>query len=74
MPGGDLNRNYLETEVHQSTVNGFTPSSSTLAVVVRGTNAIVTGMTLGVTYYVKVVHCDRMGNRSADSPQTSYVS
>jgi hypothetical protein len=74
VPGGDLNRNYLETEVHQSTTNGFTPSSSTLAVVVRGTNAIVTGMTVGTTYYVKVVHCDRMGNRSADSPQTAYVS
>jgi len=74
VPGGDLNRNYLETEVHQSTTNNFTPSSSTLAVVVRGTNALVTGMTAGTTYRVKVVHCDRMGNRSADSPQTSYVS
>ena len=74
VPGGDLNRNYLETEVHQSTTNGFTPSSSTLAVVVRGTNALVTGMVAGTTYYVKVVHCDRMGNRSADSPQTAYIS
>lgn len=74
VPGGDLNRNYLESEVHQSTTNGFTPSAATLAVVVRGTNALVTGMVLGTTYYVKVVHCDRMGNRSADSPQTAYVS
>jgi hypothetical protein len=74
VPGGDLNRNYLETEVHQSTVTGFTPSSSTLVAVVRGTNALVTGMVAGTTYYVKVVHCDRMGNASAASPQTAYVS
>jgi hypothetical protein len=74
VPGGDLNRNYLETEVHQSTFTGFTPSSSTLVAVVRGTNALVTGMVAGTTYYVKVVHCDRMGNASAASPQTAYVS
>lgn len=74
VPGGDLNRNYLETEVHQSVTINFTPSSATLAVVIRGTHAILTGMVLGTTYYVKVVHCDRMGNRSVESPQTTYVS
>ena len=74
VPGGDLNRNYLETEVHQSTVTGFTPSSSTLVAVVRGTNALITGMAATTTYYVKVVHCDRMGNSSAASPQTTYTT
>lgn len=75
VPGGDLNRNYLETEVHQSTAAaGYTPTSATLVAVVRGTNALITGMTAGLTYRVKVVHCDRMGNRSVESPETAYVS
>lgn len=71
-PSGDLTKAYLETEVHQSTVSGFTPSSSTLVGVVRGTSTMVTGMAAG-TFFVRVVHCDRMGNRSDPSPETSYT-
>lgn len=72
-PGGDKNRAWFRTEVHRSTSNGFTPSSSTLQHTVDGTSTILTGHTVGVTYYVKIVHRDLMRNR-AESAQASFVS
>lgn len=60
-------------EVHVSTTNNFTPSSSTLALQVDGTFAIIktlpgtsTFLTYGTTYYVKILAKD------ADGPAASY--
>lgn len=75
MPAGDGARAWTHTEIHVSTGTGFTPSSATLKAVVAGTFATIAhGVTGGVTGFVKIIHRDRMGNRSAASAQTSFVS
>lgn len=73
-PAGDFNQAWVETEVHVSTTTGFTPSSSTLKHVVGGTTSAVSGLAASTTHYAKVVHRDKMGNRSAASAQTSFVT
>lgn len=75
-PVNNLNGLYDWTEVHASTTSGFTPSSSTLQVVTRGTSATLRGLDPNSTWYVKIVHLDRVSryaNRSAASAQTAFT-
>jgi len=60
-------------ELHVSTVNGFTPSSSTLRGTFDTTAFDVSDLVPGTTYYVRVVPRDRYGNRGNASPQQSVV-
>lgn len=65
-------------ELHVSTSNGFTPSSSTLTQVsptkpgTRG-RFLATKLTAGNTYYVKLIARDRWNNPSAPSTQQSIA-
>lgn len=70
-PVGRFNRRYLETEVHLSTTNGFTPSSSTLRAVVRGCRATLTDLDPASMRYVKILHRDSARNVTALSAQFS---
>lgn len=59
-------------EIHASSTNGFTPSTSTL----KGTleakgEGLVAGLTYGTQVYVKLVSVDLVGNRSAASAQAT---
>jgi hypothetical protein len=65
---------FLWTEVHLSTSSGFTPSAATL----QGTLASaavfpVSGLTVGTTYYVKLVERNTSGVATAASSQASAV-
>jgi hypothetical protein len=72
MPVNAGKRKYRETEVHVSTSSGFTPSSSTLAEVVRGKSAAsLRGLAGNTTQYVKLVHRDEMGLSTTASAQAS---
>lgn len=74
-PVSDLNNAWRGTEVHHSATNGFTPSSSTLVAFVDGTQATFsTTSAAGTTLYVRIIHVDKMGNRSAASAQVAYVT
>ena len=70
-PINTLTRAFDWTEVHISSSSGFTPSSSTLKSIVRGTSAWIDGLTAGTTYYAKLVHRDRSKNVSAASTQST---
>lgn len=73
-PVGDQNRAFDIMEVHRSTTNNFAPSSSTLRQTTRATAIYDTGgMSIGTTYYYKLVATDGMGNRSAPSAQSSIT-
>jgi hypothetical protein len=76
MPVREQNRAWSETEVHCSSVSSaFTPSSSTLKAIVRGTNAIVAhGVGAGANVFTKLIHRDSLGNRSQPSANTTFVS
>jgi hypothetical protein len=68
-------RTGVQTEVHVSAVNGFTPSSSTLWGVAssdRGTAFEINGLASG-TWYVKAIFRDKWGNVSAASSQATAV-
>ncbi len=62
-----------EYELHVSTTNGFTPSSSTRRVVGKLTEMVVTDLTPGTTYYAVVVPRDSKGNRGTASAQQTLV-
>lgn len=65
---------FSHVEVHVSTTNGFTPSGSTRYTTLRrGGEAIVSGLTYGTTYYVKLLSQDVVGNQSTASAQASGV-
>jgi hypothetical protein len=67
--------NFQYIEFHVSTVSGFTPSSSTLQHTQPGQSAIVlTGLTVGTTYYAKLVAVSTAGVTSAPSAQASAVA
>jgi hypothetical protein len=62
-------------QFHLSTVSGFTPSSATLLHTQPGQSAIaVTGLTVGTTYYAKLVAVSTSGALSAASAQASAVA
>lgn len=65
---------YDFSELHISTVNGFTPSSATLKAVGRTGHFLLGDLTPGTTYYCRVVHKDRRGNPSSSSAQSSFVA
>lgn len=72
MPSGDAQRAWTRTEVHMSTSSStFTPSSSTLKPVVNATVAVIPHSFSGTTY-VRIVHLDDPGNRSAPSTAASF--
>lgn len=65
---------FSHIEVHVSTVNGFTPSASTVGTTIKAAgDAILTNLDYGTTYYVKLVAVDIVGNKSSGSVQASSV-
>lgn len=60
-------------ELHVSTVDGFTPSSSTLRGTFDTTSFDVADLMPGTTYYVRVVPRDVYGNRGNASAQQAIV-
>lgn len=71
--GGAMPADYDRCECHVSTVNNFTPSSSTLVdqVKTRGGVFPIQGLTYGTTYYAKLIAYDTTGNASTPSAQGS---
>lgn len=73
MPAGDGQRAWTRTEIHMSTASStFTPTSGTLYAVQDGTAALIPHALTG-TVYVRIVHRDEMGNRSAASTAASFT-
>jgi hypothetical protein len=65
---------FLWCEVYLSAVSGFTPSSATLTGTMQAAGTFpVTGLTVGTTYYVKLVARNSSGNASGASTQVSAV-
>jgi hypothetical protein len=65
---------FLWTEVHVSTTNGFTPSPATLAgTLSAGGIYAVSGLTGGTTYYAKLMARNQSGIAGTASPQASGV-
>jgi hypothetical protein len=65
---------FLWTEVHVSTTNGFTPSSATLqGTMSAGGLYTVAGLTAGTTYYAKLMARNESGIAGTASPQTTGV-
>lgn len=61
-------------ELHVSTTSSFTPSDATLSAVINGaTTWNITDLTIGVTWYVRLVAVDRDENTSGPSVQGSAV-
>ncbi|HYH96174.1 fibronectin type III domain-containing protein [Hyalangium sp.] len=60
-------------ELHVSTTNGFTPSSSTCRNTSDATEFNVADLTPGTTYYVRVVPRDAKGNRGTASAQLTLT-
>jgi hypothetical protein len=60
-------------ELHVSTTNGFTPSSSTRRNTSDATEFPVTDLTPGTTYYARVVPRDAKGNRGTASAQVTLT-
>lgn len=72
-----LSRMYSHTEVHCSTSNGFTPSSTTLVDSVSSLQSTIRRTISGglviasnTDYYVKLIHIDQAGNRVTSSQAT----
>ncbi|MBN1210662.1 MAG: fibronectin type III domain-containing protein, partial [Myxococcaceae bacterium] len=61
-------------ELHVSTSNGFTPSSSTRRNTSTATEFAVTDLTPGTTYYARVVPRDLKGNRGTASAQATLTA
>jgi hypothetical protein len=65
---------FSRTEVHVSTITGFTPSAATLRDnLVKAGDSVATDLAYGTTYFVKLVSVDQSGNKSAGSAQASGV-
>jgi hypothetical protein len=73
IPSSKQNR-YDVTELHISTSNGFTPSSSTLKATSKNGMFVVSDLTPGTTYYHRLIHKDVRGIASAASAQQSFVA
>jgi len=64
-----------QSEVHISEDSGFTPSKATKKDYGRKTEFEITeGLSSGKTYYLRVVHVDRFGNRSVPSDEKNTVA
>lgn len=65
---------FARVQVHLSTTSNFTPSGATLvdSLNTAGTS-VLTGLTYGTTYYVRLVAVDTSGNASAPSAQGSGI-
>lgn len=65
---------FLWTEVHVSTASGFTPSGATLkaTMITAGVSPVV-GLTVGTTYYVKLMARNTSGVAGTPSAQASAV-
>jgi len=67
MPG-----DFKWTEVHISTVSGFTPSTATLIDQMTSAGyALMSDLTYDTPYFVKFISVDRIGNKSAASAQAT---
>lgn len=65
---------FARVQVHMSTVSGFTPSGATLVDALNTAGiSILTGLTYGTTYYVRLVAVDSSGNASAASAQAQGI-
>lgn len=65
---------FLWTEVHMSTSSGFTPSTATLqGTLVSAAVFPISGLTVGTTYYVKLLERNTSGVASTASSQASAV-
>jgi hypothetical protein len=75
-PALDRFLDYQGTEIHVSTVNGFTPSSSTLQGTIKGGRLDLGAgvLTAGTTYYARCCHRDGRGTPPIYSAQTSFVA
>lgn len=74
--GADMPADCDRIEVHRSTVNGFTPDSTTMMATVNGKSpgaVVFTDGVAGTTYYFKFIATDRSGNSSVASTQASGV-
>lgn len=71
--GANMPADWQRTEVHVSTVNGFTPDSTTRRDAFNAPTGGVTTVVLpvGTTQYVKFIAYDRNNNQSAASSQAS---
>ncbi|MER5644287.1 LamG-like jellyroll fold domain-containing protein [Streptosporangium sp. NPDC002524] len=69
--GATDDRGLSASEVHRSTVSGFTPSATTLVATVPepSTWEHLDPVPTAGTYYYRIVMVDRIGQRSAPSPQ-----
>lgn len=68
--GGAMPVDFMWTEVHISTVTGFTPTNATMVDQMTSKGAsVVSDLTYGTPYYVKLISVDRTGNKSAASVQ-----
>ena len=67
------NVRFFDAELHLGDTSGFTPSSSTLAAVVRGNKFTLGNLLPGRTYYVRVVARDIKGNLSEPTTATLYT-
>lgn len=70
--GQAMPSDFAYTEVHISTVNAFTPTTTTMIDQLTAAGAsIATGLTYGTPYYVKLISVDHVGNKSAASAQAT---
>lgn len=70
--GGAMPSDFAYIEVHVSTTNGFTPSSTSLKGRMTGADFIVlSDLTYSTTYYVRFVSYNKSGTASSASAQAS---
>lgn len=70
--GENMPADFAHVEVHFSTTNNFTPSTTTLLDKIIGQGyAIATNLVAATTYYFKFVAVDTSGNKSSASTQAS---
>lgn len=72
--GAVMPPDFRNVQVHVSTVNNFTPTSSTVVdyLPAAGTS-VISGLTYGTMYYVKLVAADTSGNLSTASTQATGI-
>lgn len=74
LAGGSPLKDFMWTEVHVSTISGFTPSATTLqGTVTSAAGFSVSNLILGTTYYAKLVARNTSGVASTPSAQASGV-